>query len=330
MLCLLRDCSHGSLDPIIADASGEGDHESKKRAHAASVVASSATDAPDAHDGASSVADSSTQHTKKRIKMEKDVNSDEVSPRTRAQRARSAASADALAPASSENGPEQDGFINVRTCDWFDSDLSELCFKIKRCTPMRKLMSAFCKRKGVCLDSVRFSFDGQILHYDDETPHTLDMEDGDVIDVHKAQAGSIGVFAQYHNSAGVEFLRRGLHVTATAADALAISTAVGSATNPTPFVAYPSARLVSGSACQALVALADARHRPGQTDLKIDLTMCELEGMVGAPAVRAMTCLFASRVDEIKVRRVEAGGGDVIGFHTDHSLKTMQRSQRGG
>ena len=51
---------------------------------------------------------------------------------------------------------------------------------------------------------------------------------------------------------------------------------------------------------------------------------CTVEEVIGAEPVGAIAALFASRVDAIKIRRVQAGGGTLIKFHTDHSLKTMQ------
>lgn len=73
------------------------------------------------------------------------------------------------------------------------------------------------------------------------------------------------------------------------------------------------------------MSLADSHHTLGQDDLKIDLSITELEGLVGAEAVASLAALFASRIDQIKIRRVEAGPSrHVINFHTDVSLRTMQ------
>ena len=59
---------------------------------------------------------------------------------------------------------------------------SEIFFKLKNWTPMEKLMSAFCNRQGVAMDQVRFLFDGTRI-LPNQTPHELEMEDGDTIDV---------------------------------------------------------------------------------------------------------------------------------------------------
>lgn len=67
-------------------------------------------------------------------------------------------------------------------------DGSVVHFKIKRNTPLRKLMSAYCDRTGVKVDSMRFRFDGQPINETD-TPSMLEMEDGDSIDVFQQQTG---------------------------------------------------------------------------------------------------------------------------------------------
>ncbi|CAH8545977.1 unnamed protein product, partial [Dicrocoelium dendriticum] len=44
-------------------------------------------------------------------------------------------------------------------------------FKIKKTTPLRKLMNAYCERMGYQPSSVRFIFDGNNVH-DTHTPAT--------------------------------------------------------------------------------------------------------------------------------------------------------------
>ncbi|ORX45265.1 ubiquitin-like protein [Hesseltinella vesiculosa] len=68
------------------------------------------------------------------------------------------------------------------------ADNNEVFFKIKRSTPLRKLMDAFCERQGKAPGSVRFLYDGnRVLPVN--TPDELDMEDGDTIDVMVEQIG---------------------------------------------------------------------------------------------------------------------------------------------
>ncbi|ELT89488.1 hypothetical protein CAPTEDRAFT_18771 [Capitella teleta] len=67
-------------------------------------------------------------------------------------------------------------------------DGSVVHFKIKKNTPLRKLMTTYCERTGVKMGSMRFRFDGNPINEHD-TPSTLDMEDGDAIDVFQQQTG---------------------------------------------------------------------------------------------------------------------------------------------
>ncbi|KAI1315235.1 hypothetical protein EDD11_001067 [Mortierella claussenii] len=61
-------------------------------------------------------------------------------------------------------------------------DQSEVFFKIKRSTQLKKLMDAYCDRQGKAVSSVRFLYDGDRIQ-PTNTPNELEMEDGDSIDV---------------------------------------------------------------------------------------------------------------------------------------------------
>merc|ERR1712244_136700 len=67
-------------------------------------------------------------------------------------------------------------------------DGSVVHFKIKKNTPLRKLMGAYCNRAGIQTGVVRFRFDGNPIN-DEDTPSMLEMEDGDSIDVFQQQTG---------------------------------------------------------------------------------------------------------------------------------------------
>ncbi|CAD5125053.1 DgyrCDS13296 [Dimorphilus gyrociliatus] len=69
-------------------------------------------------------------------------------------------------------------------------DGSVVHFKIKRNTPLRKLMNAYCERTGVRQPQVRFQFDGTRLN-DTDTPIKLDLDDGDAIEVFQNQTGGL-------------------------------------------------------------------------------------------------------------------------------------------
>jgi len=69
-------------------------------------------------------------------------------------------------------------------------DGSVVQFKIKRHTPLSKLMKAYCDRQGLSIRQIRFRFDGQPINETD-TPSQLEMEDEDTIDVFQQQTGGI-------------------------------------------------------------------------------------------------------------------------------------------
>lgn len=60
-------------------------------------------------------------------------------------------------------------------------DQSELQFKLRKTTPLKKLMAAFCTQKQLDRGAVRFMFDGKPVQ-ENQTPDELEMEDGDVLD----------------------------------------------------------------------------------------------------------------------------------------------------
>ncbi|KAJ9613747.1 uncharacterized protein PV06_10049 [Exophiala oligosperma] len=74
--------------------------------------------------------------------------------------------------------------LNIKVTD----GNNEVFFKIKRSTKLEKLMKAFCERQGKDMRSARFLFDGTKVQVTD-TPDTLDMADGDSIEVHQEQIG---------------------------------------------------------------------------------------------------------------------------------------------
>merc|ERR1712141_455358 len=54
-------------------------------------------------------------------------------------------------------------------------DGSVVHFKIKKNTPLRKLMGAYCNRAGITTGVVRFRFDGNPIN-DEDTPAMLEMK----------------------------------------------------------------------------------------------------------------------------------------------------------
>ncbi|KAH6613972.1 ubiquitin-like protein-like protein SMT3 [Boeremia exigua] len=79
-------------------------------------------------------------------------------------------------------GPSE--HLNIKVTD----NNNEVFFKIKRTTQLGKLMNAFCDRQGKNINSVRFLFEGTRVGPTDN-PDTLDMQDGDTLEVHQEQIG---------------------------------------------------------------------------------------------------------------------------------------------
>ncbi|EHB05525.1 Small ubiquitin-related modifier 2 [Heterocephalus glaber] len=69
-------------------------------------------------------------------------------------------------------------------------DGSVVQFKIKRHTPLSKLMKAYREQQGLSMRQIRFGFDGQPINETD-TPAQLEMEDEDTIDVFQQQTGGV-------------------------------------------------------------------------------------------------------------------------------------------
>uniref|UniRef100_A0A8C4DGT5 Small ubiquitin like modifier 2b n=1 Tax=Dicentrarchus labrax TaxID=13489 RepID=A0A8C4DGT5_DICLA len=80
---------------------------------------------------------------------------------------------------------ENNEHINLKVAG---QDGSVVQFKIKRHTPLIKLMKAYCERQGLAMRQIRFRFDGQPINETD-TPAQLEMEDEDTIDVFQQQTG---------------------------------------------------------------------------------------------------------------------------------------------
>jgi len=75
--------------------------------------------------------------------------------------------------------------VNLKVCG---QDGSEVHFKIKKTTPFRKLMEAYCQRVGKSMNSLRFLYDGDRIT-ENQTPKELGMEENDIIDAVLQQTG---------------------------------------------------------------------------------------------------------------------------------------------
>ena len=85
------------------------------------------------------------------------------------------------------DGKDKGEFITLKVVG---QDSSEVHFKVKMSTSMRKLKKHYSERQGIPVNSLRFLFDGKRIN-DDDTPKQLDMENDDVIEVYQEQTGGL-------------------------------------------------------------------------------------------------------------------------------------------
>ena len=64
-------------------------------------------------------------------------------------------------------------------------------FKVRPSTKFSKVFDAYCQRKALQPNAVRFLMDGERLR-PDQTPEEMDMEDGDCIDAMMEPVGGGG------------------------------------------------------------------------------------------------------------------------------------------
>jgi hypothetical protein len=78
--------------------------------------------------------------------------------------------------------------INIKVKDMNEG---ETFFKIKPTTKLSKVIDAFCQRQALDRTGVRFLFEGSRIQ-DDDTPESLEMDDGDMIEAMIEQTGGGG------------------------------------------------------------------------------------------------------------------------------------------
>ena len=81
---------------------------------------------------------------------------------------------------------QESGIIHIKVKS---QDAEELNFKIKRNTPLKKLMEKYIEKMGIKdMTTVNFLYEGEKIHAN-STPERLGMNDGDEIEVTKIQVG---------------------------------------------------------------------------------------------------------------------------------------------
>lgn len=85
---------------------------------------------------------------------------------------------------SSTPDAAQKNLLQIRVSD----NNTEVFFRVKKDTPLRRVFEGFCKRTGKDYRSLRFLYEGERISEDD-TPASLEMEEGDVIEAANQQVG---------------------------------------------------------------------------------------------------------------------------------------------
>lgn len=67
-------------------------------------------------------------------------------------------------------------------------DNNEVHFRVKTTSMLAKMKKAYSERIGIPLTTLRFIFEGRRLD-DTDTPASLDMEEGDKVEVFQEQTG---------------------------------------------------------------------------------------------------------------------------------------------
>ena len=93
--------------------------------------------------------------------------------------------ADKSSPAPASEASKASEQLNIKV---IGQDGNVIQFKIKKNTPFRKLMNAYCDRTKLVQSNIRFVFDGNRIRETD-TPKSFDMEDDDAIEVFSQQSG---------------------------------------------------------------------------------------------------------------------------------------------
>lgn len=88
-------------------------------------------------------------------------------------------------PSSGVLEAEKKDVIKVRV---IREDGSEIQFRLKITTRLKKLKDSYSQRQGVSVNSLKFLFEGQRIA-DNHTAEELGMEEEDVIEVYQEQMG---------------------------------------------------------------------------------------------------------------------------------------------
>lgn len=159
----------------------------------------------------------------------------------------------------------------------------------------------------------------------DATARDLGLREGDIVDAYRIKGliVDIGTFGEHRNTPGVHFLRGAQLCNDSVVDTEAKQT-IPLVFDATTHVTSIDSELLPTFARRTLVKYLDEHAYTATTDSKVSLTLEKLSTLLGESKVEEMLFAFGGRVDEVKLRRVRGGSREVINFHTDHAMRTMQ------
>ena len=219
---------------------------------------------------------------------------------------------------------------------------TEIFFKIKRRSTLKKLMDVYVQRQQTTLSAFRFIFDGnRIRNPETETPYDLEMENGDVIDAMLEQVGFVD-FGGWQGSVGRQFLLDA-NCVARLEDSQEIARSLGGSLSAAP-ECFEDDTLIDAEGCARLISVLEhkrSKMHASPVDLQVELTRAELRATIGSDTLATLCARFHEPFDRIKLRRVQALRAPAdkgqhandetaapimcIGFHLDRtSVRTMQ------
>jgi small ubiquitin-related modifier len=210
-------------------------------------------------------------------------------------------------------------------------------FKVKPTTQFSKIFEKFHERMGITDISFRFVYNNVRIR-GDQTPLILDMEDEEEILAMTAQVGSIGVFEGSVDAPGAEWLLESsdsaFPVLLPPAQLTDLVAAVKQRDLSDPqrathaYTSHPDAQILDPTQCQSLIRVLEQHPQCDRdsTDLKIELTVPELQTLLGGDTMHTLLAAFGESpaVDMIKLRRV-LPSDKCIKFHNDKThTRTLQ------
>lgn len=230
-----------------------------------------------------------------------------------------------------------------------DQSLNEETVRVPYDRPLALVLGSVERMAGVPLPSCRILFDGIRIDCASSTPRSLDMEDGDIVDVVLEQIARPWASppASARSSASERLLLSELDPRSVGGELIAriAQDALGAWAPPSAGVVRSWHAALGPAQCAAAIAYAQHAHRAGgalELDLKLPISAAELGGLVGASAVSALLQLGLgvlppgsahSPPARFLLRRreaSEAGSLERIPFHRDASAAVVNVALNSG